>query len=37
MVANTMIPEAFDDAGVLAGLVTALGFLLAYTIHDLSG
>ena len=37
MVANTMIPEAFDDARALTGLVTALGFLLAYTIHVLGG
>lgn len=30
MVADTMIPEAFDDAHLLTGLVTVLGFLVAF-------
>lgn len=32
MVADTMIPEAFERAHLLTGLVTALGFLTACTI-----
>lgn len=32
MVADTMVPEAFERAHVLAGLVTTLGFILAFTI-----
>ena len=30
MLVDTMIPEAFDDGGDLAGLVTVLGFALAF-------
>lgn len=30
MVADTMIPEAFDDAHLLVGLVTVAGFLIAF-------
>jgi|SRR3954471_7925805 ZIP family zinc transporter len=37
MVADTMIPEAFDNAHVVTGLVTAVGFLVAFAIHDLGG
>jgi ZIP family zinc transporter len=33
MVADTMIPEAFEDAHVLTGLITTAGFLVAFTIH----
>jgi ZIP family zinc transporter len=32
MVADTMVPEAFERAHLLAGLVTTLGFILAFTI-----
>ncbi|MFK8906525.1 ZIP family metal transporter [Streptomyces sp. YS-3] len=32
MIADTMIPEAFEDAHLLAGLTTVLGFLAAFTI-----
>ncbi|MEU1072828.1 MULTISPECIES: ZIP family zinc transporter [unclassified Streptomyces] len=32
MIADTMIPEAFEDAHVLAGLTTVLGFLAAFTL-----
>lgn len=30
MIADTMIPEAFEDAHLLTGLITLLGFLLAF-------
>jgi len=30
MIADTMIPEAFEDAHVLSGLITALGFISAF-------
>jgi ZIP family zinc transporter len=33
MLADTMIPEAFEKAHVLTGLVTALGFLTALAVH----
>jgi zinc transporter, ZIP family len=36
MLADTMIPEAFERAHVLTGLITALGFLTALGVH-LSG
>jgi zinc transporter, ZIP family len=36
MLADTMIPEAFEQAHVLTGLITALGFLAAFALH-LSG
>lgn len=32
MVADTMVPEAFERAHLLAGLVTTVGFILAFTI-----
>ena len=32
MVVDTMVPEAFERAHLLAGLVTTLGFILAFTI-----
>ncbi|MET0449881.1 MAG: ZIP family metal transporter [Aeromicrobium sp.] len=32
MVADTMIPEAFEKAHLYAGLLTTIGFLLAFTI-----
>lgn len=32
MLADTMIPEAFEDAHALAGLVTVLGFLCAFAL-----
>jgi ZIP family zinc transporter len=31
MIADTMIPEAFDDARLYTGLVTVLGFLIAFS------
>jgi ZIP family zinc transporter len=36
MLADTIIPEAFEQAHVLTGLITALGFLTALAVH-LSG
>jgi ZIP family zinc transporter len=33
MLADTMIPEAFEKAHVLTGLITALGFLTAFAVH----
>ena len=33
MIADTMIPEAFEEAHVLTGLVTALGFITAFVVH----
>lgn len=32
MVADTMIPEAFEDAHLLIGLVTVAGFLTAFAL-----
>jgi ZIP family zinc transporter len=35
MLADTMMPEAFEHGGKLVGVVTTLGFAVAYTIHVL--
>ncbi|WP_433790501.1 ZIP family metal transporter [Actinoplanes sp. CA-252034] len=35
MVADTMIPEAFDDAHLLIGLITVTGFLLSFGLSHL--
>jgi ZIP family zinc transporter len=35
MLANTMMPEAFHHGGRLAGLLTTLGFALAFGISSL--
>jgi zinc transporter, ZIP family len=35
MLADTMIPEAFEDAHLFTGLITTLGFLTAFTIDRL--
>ena len=32
MVADTMIPEAFDETHLFTGLITTAGFILAFTI-----
>jgi zinc transporter, ZIP family len=37
MVADTMIPEAFERAHLVTGLVTTVGFLLAFAVHDVGG
>lgn len=34
MVADTMIPEAFEDAHLLIGLITVVGFLVAFTLSQ---
>ena len=36
MLANTMMPEAFKHGGKLVGVVTTLGFTVAYAIHTLA-
>jgi zinc transporter, ZIP family len=35
MLADTMMPEAFEHGGKLVGVVTTLGFAIAFTIHIL--
>ena len=35
MLADTMMPEAYDDAGPLAGIITTLGFGIAFWINIL--
>ncbi len=36
MLANTMMPEAFEHGGKLVGVVTTLGFAVAFAIHTLA-
>ena len=36
MLANTMMPEAFEHGGKLVGVVTTFGFALAFAISALS-
>jgi ZIP family zinc transporter len=36
MLANTMMPEAFKHGGKWVGIVTTLGFAVAYTMHALA-
>jgi ZIP family zinc transporter len=35
MLAETMMPEAFEHGGKLVGVVTTLGFAVAFTLHAL--
>jgi ZIP family zinc transporter len=35
MLASTMMPEAFDEAGAAVGLATTVGFATAFAIHSL--
>jgi len=35
MLADTMMPEAYEHGGKLAGVVTTLGFVVAFVIHTL--
>ncbi len=35
MLADTMMPEAYEHGGKLVGVITTLGFALAFTIHAL--
>ena len=37
MLADTMIPEAFEEHHLLSGLIASLGFLTAFTISELGG
>lgn len=37
MLADTMIPEAFEEAHEFAGLITVVGFLLAFVLSKLEG
>ena len=36
MFADTMMPEAFEHGGKLTGVVTTLGFAVAYAIHTVA-
>jgi ZIP family zinc transporter len=36
MLADTMMPEAYEEGGKLVGVVTTVGFCIAFTIHELS-
>lgn len=36
MITDTMIPEAFEKASLYSGLIAALGFLVAFSLHTLS-
>jgi ZIP family zinc transporter len=36
MLADTMIPEAFEEAHTFAGLVTVVGFLAAFMLTKVS-
>jgi zinc transporter, ZIP family len=36
MLAQTMMPEAFEHGGKLVGVVTTLGFAVAYAIHSIA-
>jgi ZIP family zinc transporter len=35
MLADTMMPEAYEHGGKLVGVVTTLGFATAFVIHSL--
>ncbi|HUK94247.1 MAG TPA: hypothetical protein VLU96_04245 [Gaiellaceae bacterium] len=35
MLADTMMPEAYEHGGKLVGVMTTLGFAVAYVIHTL--
>jgi ZIP family zinc transporter len=37
MLADTMIPEAFEEHHNLTGLTASVGFLTAFTVHHLGG
>jgi ZIP family zinc transporter len=37
MIADTMIPEAFERTRTWTGVIATLGFLLAFTIHEVGG
>ena len=35
MLSDSMIPEAYEHGGKLVGVVTTLGFAVAFTVHTL--
>jgi zinc transporter, ZIP family len=35
MLADTMMPEAYENGGRLTGVATTLGFVVAFAIHTL--
>jgi ZIP family zinc transporter len=35
MLASTMMPEAYEEGGAVVGLLTALGFLAAFTLDKI--
>jgi ZIP family zinc transporter len=35
MLASTMMPEAYEEGGDIVGLVTAIGFLVAFVLSKL--
>jgi ZIP family zinc transporter len=37
MLADTMIPEAFEEHHLLTGLIAAVGFLAAFTVDQVGG
>ena len=37
MISDTMIPEAFERTRTWTGVIATVGFLLAFTIHEVSG
>ncbi|HEX2912057.1 MAG TPA: ZIP family zinc transporter [Chloroflexia bacterium] len=37
MLASTMMPEAYEEGGALVGVVTALGFLVAFSLSRVGG
>lgn len=37
MLASTMMPEAYEEGGSLVGVVTAFGFLVAFTLSKIGG
>ena len=37
MIADTMIPEAFDEAHLASGLITLIGFLTAFALSGHGG
>ncbi len=36
MLASTMMPEAYQEGGAVVGLVTAIGFLMAFILSKLA-
>jgi ZIP family zinc transporter len=36
MLASTMMPEAYEEGGAVVGVVTSVGFLLAFVLSRLA-